>query len=74
ATFIDVRCLFSQGCLLLSHVHSCLSAKSTHTLLCLGYWCHLNLIKDDDISKVIKLPDLTVEQDIKVGWDSICVD
>ena len=38
ATSVDVERLSSRGHFLLSHVHSRLSAQSTHALLCLGYW------------------------------------
>jgi hypothetical protein len=48
-TLIDVKCVFSQGQLLLSHVRSCLSVHSTRVLLCLGKWSTLDLVKDGDV-------------------------
>jgi len=62
ATSIDVKQLFGHGCLLLSHVQSQLSAQSTCTLICLGTWSKLNLIKDSNMKQVTGL------QDIDHGW------
>jgi hypothetical protein len=73
ATSVDVERLFSRGRLLLSHVHSRLTAQSTRALLCLGYWSHLNLVKTDDVLKVSLLPDVegVDEQELEDGWDRI---
>ncbi|KAF8232740.1 hypothetical protein L208DRAFT_1270698 [Tricholoma matsutake] len=43
ATSVDVKHVFSHGCLILSHVHSWLSAQSTRALICLGSWSLLGL-------------------------------
>ncbi|KIM53583.1 hypothetical protein SCLCIDRAFT_74190, partial [Scleroderma citrinum Foug A] len=63
ATSIDVECLFSHGRLLLSHVRSRLSVKSTRALLCLGAWSHLGLVKNEDILKVGTLPEVDNEDE-----------
>lgn len=73
ATSVDVERLFSCGRLLLSHVHSRLSAQSTWALLCLGYWSRLKLVKTEDVMKVSALPDVkgNEEEELDDGWDSI---
>ncbi|KAI0312858.1 hypothetical protein OF83DRAFT_1041254, partial [Amylostereum chailletii] len=58
ATSVAVECVFSRGRLLLSHVHSQLSAQSTHALLCLGTWSRLGFVHDDDTKVVARLPEL----------------
>jgi hypothetical protein len=76
ATSVDVERLFSCGHLLLSHVHSRLSAESTHALLCLRYWSELNLVKMGDVMSVVALADLQgeEEQELDNGWDAINID
>ncbi|KIK77635.1 hypothetical protein PAXRUDRAFT_166211, partial [Paxillus rubicundulus Ve08.2h10] len=73
ATSVNVKCLFSHGCLILSHTHAWLSAQSTCALLCLGIWSGLGLIKDEDIKKVIALPDIEGDNEVNLadGWDRI---
>ncbi|KAG1822519.1 uncharacterized protein BJ212DRAFT_1230180, partial [Suillus subaureus] len=72
ATSINVEQVFSCGCLLLSHVRSCLLAQSTQAFLCLGSWSTLNLVKPEDIHKVTILPDVEgEEQELEHGWDRI---
>ena len=65
--------LFSRGRLLLSHVCSQLSAQSTHTLLCLGTWSQLKLVKTEDVMKVSTLPDVKGDEEevFEDGWDNI---
>ena len=48
---VDVEHLFSKGCIILPYLCNCLLSQSTHTLMCLGQWCKLGLVKDDDIRK-----------------------
>ncbi|KIK76935.1 hypothetical protein PAXRUDRAFT_40339, partial [Paxillus rubicundulus Ve08.2h10] len=68
-TSVDIEQLFSCGHLLLSHVCSQLSAQTTHTLLCLGLWSPLNLIKSQDVEKVVSLPDVCREDEVmEDGW------
>ena len=75
ATSIDVERLFSHGCLLLSHVRSQLSAQSTHTLICLGTWSKLNLVKDSNVKRVTGLQDVMGEDvELEDGWDDIIID
>ena len=73
---INVEWLFSHGHLLLSHVHSCLSVQSTHTLLCLRMWSELNLIMDEDVRKVSELQDVGGNKEVQLedGWDQIILD
>ncbi|KIM61424.1 hypothetical protein SCLCIDRAFT_122109, partial [Scleroderma citrinum Foug A] len=74
-TSVDVEQLFSHGHLLLSHVCSQLSAKSTCALLCLGTWSELNLVRDEDVKKVTKLEDVEGNKELKLEdrWDHIIV-
>ena len=65
ATSVDVECVFSHGHLILSHVHSRLSAQSMCALLCVGSWSLLGLVKDLDVLAVSAMKDL------EDGWDSI---
>ena len=59
ATSVDIKCVFSQGRLLLSHICSCLSVQSTHALMCLGEWCKLGFVMDSDVkAKIIVFPEL----------------
>ncbi|KIL00688.1 hypothetical protein PAXRUDRAFT_129274 [Paxillus rubicundulus Ve08.2h10] len=73
AMSIDVEHLFSHGHLILSHIHSHLSAQSTHALLCLGTWSKLRLIKDKDVAKVSSLPEIEGDDEVDLvdGWDCI---
>ena len=49
-----------------------MSSQTTHTLICLGIWSQLNLIKAQDVKTVSKLPDLTGDEDIlEDRWDAI---
>ena len=45
---VDVERVFSQGRLLLLHIHSCLSLQSTHVLMCLGVWSQLGFVTNLD--------------------------
>ena len=66
ALSVAVEHVFSQGCLLLSHVRNRLSAQSTRTLLCLGYWSKLGYINNSDLLAVASLPDA---EDVGMGSD-----
>jgi hypothetical protein len=62
----------SRGRLILSHTRSRLSAQTTHSVLCLGSWCHLGLVKDCDLDDVAKLQELDGEAvALPNGWDAI---
>ncbi|KIK92730.1 hypothetical protein PAXRUDRAFT_146663 [Paxillus rubicundulus Ve08.2h10] len=75
ATLIDVGRLFSCGRLLLSHLHSWLSAQSTHALLCPNYWSPLVFIKAQDLTAITSLPDVIGgEDELESGWDAITID
>jgi hypothetical protein len=70
---VDVECIFSQGQLVLSHVHNHLSSQAMHALLCLGSWSLLGLVKDKDVLNVAVIPDVEGNEKIELekGWDSI---
>jgi hypothetical protein len=69
APSVNVEHIFSRGQLLLSHVQSRLSAQSTCTLLCIGLWSQLGLVKDTDILSVSSLPDVNDEDAaLDDGW------
>jgi hypothetical protein len=73
ATSVDVKHIFSCGWLILSHVHSHLSAQSTWTLICLRSWSLLGLVKDSDVIAVTILPEVEEEEEpeLENGWDHI---
>jgi hypothetical protein len=49
-----------------------MSSQITHALICLRIWSQLNLIKAQDVKTVLKLPDLTGDEDILEDvWDTI---
>jgi hypothetical protein len=58
ATSIDVKQLFSQGCLVHSHTCNQLSVASTHALLCLGSWSLMGLVRDDNVKAVAVLDEI----------------
>ncbi|KIL54603.1 hypothetical protein M378DRAFT_47609, partial [Amanita muscaria Koide BX008] len=53
ATSVDVERLFSRGRLVLAHTRSRLSVLSTRSLLCLGSWSLLDLVRDEDVRAVV---------------------
>ncbi|KAL4067459.1 putative AC9 transposase [Scleroderma yunnanense] len=63
STSIDIEQLFSHGCLLLSHIHSQLSAYQ------------LKLVKDDDVRTVSEMQDVQGNDEVELEdeWDSITV-
>ena len=72
ATSVDVKQTFSQGRLLLSHVHSHLSVQSTCALLCVGVWSTLGYVKDDDVKVAAVLPEVNgAEEELAEDWDSM---
>jgi len=74
ATSVDVEHAFSQGRLLLPHTRSRLSAQTVHSLLCLGTWSGLGIVRDTDIKASSKLPDLDGDKsdfEMPSGWDAI---
>src|SRR5271155_5182526 len=50
-------------CLILSHVHSQLSAQSTRSLLCLGNWSLHGFIKDIDVETTAQLTKRSLKMD-----------
>ena len=76
ATSVDVKCVFSEGRILLSHLWSRLSVQSTWALMCLGEWNCLGYIKHEDIKEVVAQPKVPVnerEDQLAKGWDCISV-
>ncbi|KAH0836534.1 hypothetical protein J3R83DRAFT_8173, partial [Lanmaoa asiatica] len=71
AMLIVIEQLFSQGCLILFHVHSQLLTQSTQALVCLRSWSLLNLVKADDLKAAAELPDIDEELGLEDGWDRI---
>ena len=72
ATSTDVECIFSQGRVLLSHVHNWLSSQSIWALMCLGSWSWIGLVKDKDIFAVTVLAEVEGDEDaLEEGWDAI---
>jgi hypothetical protein len=70
----DVEHVFSKGRLLLSHTHSCLSAQTTHCLLCLGSWSLIGLLKDSDPKATTMLPEVEGDDsdlEMESGWDEV---
>ncbi|KAG9311830.1 hypothetical protein JVU11DRAFT_8077 [Chiua virens] len=62
STSVDIKWFFSQGRLLLSHIHNQLSAQSTCALLCVGYWSTASLLD---------VIDGKAEGKLDAGWDAI---
>ncbi|KIL55786.1 hypothetical protein M378DRAFT_90327, partial [Amanita muscaria Koide BX008] len=58
ATSVDVERLFSRGRLVLAHTCSHLSVLSTRSLLCLGSWSLLDLVRDEDVRAVVNMDEV----------------
>ena len=73
ATSVDVERSFSQGQILLSHVHNRLSVQSTRALLCIGVWSVLGYVKNDDVKAATALPEVKPDEveDLPEDWDAI---
>jgi len=72
ASTVDVEHVFSQDCLVLSHICNRLSVQSTHACMCVGTWSLLSLIKDSDIRALLG-EEVTggVEDDLAGEWSVI---
>ena len=73
-TSINVEHVFSQGHLLLLHVHSWLSIQLTCALLCLGQWSALNLVKDSDVKASLTNDEVDEGEQVDMlqeGWDIV---
>ncbi len=68
---VDVEWVFSQGRLVLSHVWSHLSVQSMCTLLCLGVWSLVGLVKDSDIKAALEDKVDGKEDQLPIDWDII---
>ena len=74
ATSVDVEQTFSQGRLLLSHIHNRLSVQSTQALLCLGVWSEMGYVRDQDVKAATILPEVEQgdeDEDLPDDWDAI---
>jgi len=74
ATSVDVKRIFSQGRIVLSHLRSRLSVQSTRALMCVGEWSRLGYVKDSHIDAAVRLPEVPAdakEGGLVSGWDSI---
>lgn len=65
ASSVAAERVFSKGRLVISYIHNCLSAQSTHVLMCLGYWSKLGFVSLEDLKAGASLPD--VKED-KTSW------
>jgi len=64
---VDVKCTFSQGRLLLSHIQNQMSAESMCALLCLNNWSKQGLVKHEDLQEVATLPEVDGEEGEQKG-------
>ena len=73
ATSVDVERMFSQGRLLLSHIHNRLCVQSTRALLCLGIWSKMGYVKDKDVKAATVLPEVGSDEEevLSDDWDAI---
>nr|GAT43317.1 predicted protein [Mycena chlorophos] len=74
ATSISVERLFSRGRLILNHTRSQLSSESIRALMCLGQWSKLDLVRTEDVLRVVEaddVPDDEDEPELEDGWDQI---
>ena len=58
----EMMCILSKERLLLSHIWNCLSAQSTHALLCLGAWSKLGYVELDDLNAAASLQDVKPDE------------
>ena len=72
---VDVECIFSCGCLVLSHICNQLLSQSTWALLCLGLWSLQDLVEDSDVLAITALKEVEGHKDIELedGWDHIFI-
>ncbi|KAF8274389.1 hypothetical protein EI94DRAFT_1561821, partial [Lactarius quietus] len=71
ATTVNVEQVFSQGCLVFSHIQSCLSVQSTHALLCLRAWCQWGLVNGNQIKAALREEVDGKEDKLSTDWDAI---
>jgi len=72
-TTVDVKRVFSCGCLILPHVRNQLRVQSTCTSLCVGQWSSLSLVKDGDIKMSLGRDDIVKEDELPEDWDAISI-
>jgi len=73
ATTVEVEHTFSQGRLVLPHIRNHLSSQSTCTLMCVGNWSLVGLVKGKDILSVLGDELIGDEDELPEGWDKICL-
>ena len=70
ATSTDVEQVFSQGWILLSHVHNQLSIQSIRALMCLGVWSKLGYVENADVQAVMIQPEVdSEEEELPIDWE-----
>jgi hypothetical protein len=60
ATLVNIKHVFSQGHIVLSHLQSCLSVQLTQALMCIGAWSCLRFVEDNNIMDVVIQPEVSV--------------
>ena len=63
--------MFSQGCLVLPHIHNRLSGQTTCALMCIRAWSGLGLVKDADIRGALADEINGPEEECPASWDAI---
>jgi hypothetical protein len=71
ATTVDVERVFSQGRLVLPHVHNRLSYQSTCALLCVRTWSTHGMVSDSDIKAALGEEVTGKEGKLPADWDAI---
>ncbi|PPQ97651.1 hypothetical protein CVT26_002435 [Gymnopilus dilepis] len=73
ATTVGVERVFSQGRLVLPHVRNRLNFQTTRSLMCIGTWSLLGLVKYKDVKSVFGDDVEGPEDELPTGWDAITV-
>lgn len=76
ATSVDIEQVFSQGCIILSHLWSWLSVQTIRALMCVREWSCMGYVKGSDFKMAVLLPEVPTnekESGLVNGWDSIVI-
>jgi len=71
ATSVNVECVFSMGCILLSHLCSRPSVQPTQALMMVGAWSKLGYVKNNDVKAATILPEVEGEEELDENCDFI---
>ncbi|KAI9511659.1 hypothetical protein F5148DRAFT_958704, partial [Russula earlei] len=63
ASSVAIKCVFSKGQLIMSHIHNQLSADTTQALLCLGAWTKAGYVEDANLKYAASQPDTKDDKD-----------